>query len=200
MEQLPLHGEIKSFFPYHRKELIKTFLLLTQCILRSGTVCVYKNRSEAGAATGKRDLVKESIYKTFLRFFSMKCKDVFCICIIYLIINTLQLDGCVYLVMDRTNWKIGKTNINILYLGLLLPNGSFIPILFDPLEKRGNSNTTERKDILGRFCDIWQQNGLKKGVFLGDREFIGVTWFKAILQAGFSLVIQIGRASCRERV
>ena len=171
--------------------MIKTLLLLIQCILRSGTVCVYKNRSEAGAATGKRDLVKESIYKTFLRFFSMKCKDVFCICIIYLIINTLQLDGCVYLVMDRTNWKIGKTNINILYLGLLLPNGSFIPILFDPLEKRGNSNTTERKDILGRFCDIWQQNGLKKGVFLGDREFIGVTWFKAILQAGFSLVIRL---------
>jgi hypothetical protein len=93
--------------------------------------------------------------------------------------------------MDRTNWKIGKTNINILYLGLLLPNGSFIPILFDPLDKRGNSNTSERKDILGRFCELWQQNGLQKGVFLADREFIGVQWFKSILKAGFSLVIRL---------
>lgn len=191
MLQLPLYGEIKSYFPYHRKELVKTFLLLVQSIQRSGTVSLYKNRSEAGAAVAKRNLVKENVYKTFLRFFSMKCKDAFCASIIYLIINNLQLKNCVFLVMDRTNWKIGKTNINILYLGLLLPNGNFIPILFDPLEKRGNSNTEERKSILNRFCDIWQQAGLEKGVFLADREFIGVEWFKAILKAGFSLVIRL---------
>jgi hypothetical protein len=89
------------------------------------------------------------------------------------------------------NWKIGKININILYIGLLLPNGSFIPLLFDPLDKRGNSNTAERKSILTRFCDLWQQNGLQKGVFLADREFIGVEWFKAILDARFSLVIRL---------
>jgi hypothetical protein len=191
MLELPLHDEVKTFFPYHRKELVKTFLLLVQCINISGTVSLYKNRSKAGCATGKQNLIKENIYKMFIRFFSMKCKDAFCICIIYLIINILQLNDCVYLVMDRTNWKIGKTNINILYLGLLLPNGSFIPILFDPLDKRGNSNTSERKDILGRFCELWQQNGLQKGVFLADREFIGVQWFKSILKAGFSLVIRL---------
>jgi Transposase DDE domain len=191
MLQLPLYNEVKMFFPYHRKELVKTFILLVQCISRSGTVSLYKNRSEAGCALGKKNLVKENIYKTFLRFFSIKCKDAFCICIIYLIINILQLQDCVYIVMDRTNWKIGKTNINILYIGLLLPNGSFIPILFDPLSKRGNSNTAERTEILGRFCAIWQQNGLKKGVFLADREFIGVEWFKTIIKADFSFVIRL---------
>ena len=191
MLELPLENEIKSFFPYHRKELVKNFLLLAQCINISGTVSLYKNRSQAGIVTGKRNLIKENIYKMFLRFFSMKCKDAFCICIIYLVINILQLNNCVYLVMDRTNWKIGKTNINILYLGLLLPNGSFIPILFDLLDKRGNSNTSERKDILERFCELWQQNGLEKGVFLADREFIGIKWFKSILKAGFSLVIRL---------
>lgn len=191
MLSLPLFGEVKSFFPYHRKEIVKTFLLLVQCISTSDTVSLYKTRSKAGLATGKTDLIKENVYKMFLRFFSMKCIDAFCICIIYLIINILQLNNCVYLVMDRTNWKIGKTNINILYLGLLLPNGSFINILFDPLDKRGNSSTSERKAILGRFCELWQQNGLEKGVFLADRELIGVEWFKAILKAGFSLVIRL---------
>lgn len=191
MLQLPLYDEVKQFFPYHRKELVKTFILFTQCVFQSRTVSLYKNRSEAGSATGKKTLVKESIYKCFLRFFSMKCKDAFCLCIIYLIINILGINSALYLVMDRTNWKIGKTNINILYLGLLLPNGTFIPILFDPLEKRGNSNTAERQDILSRFCGLWQQNGLQKGVLLADREFIGVTWFKNILKSGFSLVIRL---------
>jgi hypothetical protein len=191
MLQLPLYDEVKVYFPYHRKELVKTFILLVQCIIRSGTVSLYKNRSESGCAVGRKTLKKENIYKTFLRFFSMKCKDAFCLCIIYLIINILQLRDCTYIVMDRTNWKIGKTNINILYIGLILPNGSFIPILFDPLDKRGNSNTAERTDILSRFCAIWQQNGQQKGVFLADREFVGVGWFKAILSAGFSFVIRL---------
>lgn len=191
MLQLPLYDEVKQFFPYHRKELVKTFILFTQCIFQSRTVSLYKNRSEVGSAVGKKNLVKDNIYKCFLRFFSMKCKDAFCLCIIYLIINILGIHNSLYLVMDRTNWKIGKTNINILYLGLLLPNGSFIPILFDPLDKKGNSNTAERKDILNRFSELWQQNGLQKGVLLADREFIGVNWFKSILKAGFSLVIRL---------
>jgi hypothetical protein len=191
MMQLPLYDEVKQFFPYHRKELVKTFILFTQCMFQSRTVSVYKNRSEVGIATGKKNLRKENIYKNFLRFFSIKCKDAFCLGIIYLIINILGIHSAVYIVMDRTNWKIGKININILYIGLLLPNGSFIPILFDPLEKRGNSNTAEREDILSRFCELWQQNGEQKAVLLADREFIGAAWFKAIVQAGFSLVIRL---------
>lgn len=162
-----------------------------QCIERSGTVCLYKLRSEVGNAVGQTDLRKESVYKTFLRFFDMKCKDAFCIGLIYLIINLLDMSNSVYIVMDRTNWKIGKVNINILYIGLLLPNDCFIPILFDPLPKRGNSNTAERESILQRFCAIWQQQGLQKAVLLADREFIGIKWFATILQAGFSFVIRL---------
>jgi hypothetical protein len=191
MLQLPLYNEVKTYFPYHRKEVVKKFMLIAQCILRGNTVTLYKIRNEAGVALENRNLVKENIYKMFIRFFCIKCKDAFCIGIIYLIINILQLKDCVFIVMDRTNWKIGKTNINILYIGLLLPNGCFIPILFDPLEKRGNSNTAERQDILSRFCEIWQQNGQQRATFLGDREFIGTAWFASILKSGFSLVIRL---------
>lgn len=191
MLQLPLFEEIKGFFPYHRKELVKNCMLLAQCIERSRTVCLYKARCEAGAAVARKDLNKDNVYKTFLRFFNMKCQDAFCIGLIYLIINLLDLRECVYIVMDRTNWKIGKTNINILYIGLLLPNGSFIPILFDLLDKRGNSNTQERTSILDRFCVLWAQQGLQKAIVLADREFVGTEWFSAVLQAGFSLVIRL---------
>ena len=191
MPTLPPYDKIKQFFPYHRKELVKTLLLLLQCISISGTVCLYKNCNSAGHATGNSKLPKARVYKTLIRFFCMKCTDAFCLGLIYLIINVLSLDNCIFIVMDRTNWKIGKTNINILYIGLLLPNGSFIPILFDVLDKRGNSSSTERKCILGRFCELWQQNGQQKPVLLADREFVGIEWFKCIVNAGFSLVIRI---------
>ncbi|MEC4115338.1 IS4 family transposase, partial [Myroides pelagicus] len=40
------------------------------------------------------------------------------------------------LVMDRTNWKFGKQDINILMLGISYKNMCF-PILFKMLDKRG---------------------------------------------------------------
>jgi hypothetical protein len=47
------------------------------------------------------------------------------------------------LTMDRTNWKWGKSNINILILGIAY-QGTAIPIYWDLLDKRGNSDTTEK--------------------------------------------------------
>ena len=41
--------------------------------------------------------------------------------------------------MDRTNWKFGEANINILMLGITY-KGIAYPLLFSMLDKRGNSN------------------------------------------------------------
>ncbi|MFM2267071.1 MAG: hypothetical protein RL757_512 [Bacteroidota bacterium] len=200
MLQLLPHDKVKEFFPYHRQELVKTFLLLSQCILQSRTLCLYKCRAYAGGALGNKVLKKEIVYKKFIRFFSIKCPDAFCIGIIYLIINILGIENSNYLIIDRTNWKIGKTNVNILYLGFLLPNGSFIPILFETLDKRGNSNFSERSRLLQRFCELLEQkksafSAAQKSVLLADREFIGVEWFKIIVESGFSLVIRLRNKS-----
>jgi hypothetical protein len=45
--------------------------------------------------------------------------------------------------LDRTNWKFGNVDHNILMLGVVY-RGISIPILWWMLDKRGNSNTTER--------------------------------------------------------
>ena len=42
--------------------------------------------------------------------------------------------------MDRTNWKYGQRDINVLLLGVTYKNVAF-PLLFRLLSKRGNSNT-----------------------------------------------------------
>jgi len=56
------------------------------------------------------------------------------------------------LVMDRTNWKFGSRNINILTLGVCYKNMA-IPLIFKMLDKRGNSNTSERIWLVDRFIE-----------------------------------------------
>jgi hypothetical protein len=46
----------------------------------------------------------------------------------------------VRLSIDRTNWKFGKTNINIFMLGVTYKGVAF-PLMFTMLDKRGNSNS-----------------------------------------------------------
>jgi len=49
-----------------------------------------------------------------------------------------QSGTSVVLSMDRTNWQYGKNNINILVIGMVLPNCSIcIPLVWELLDKKG---------------------------------------------------------------
>ena len=52
--------------------------------------------------------------------------------------------------MDRTNWQWGKKNINILMLSITY-KGIAIPLFWSLLDKKGNSNTSERIALMERF-------------------------------------------------
>jgi hypothetical protein len=56
------------------------------------------------------------------------------------------------LVLDRTNWKFGKSNINILMLRVSYKNVAY-PLIFKVLDKRGNSNTQERINLVQNFIN-----------------------------------------------
>gem|GEM_PF-5382607 len=56
------------------------------------------------------------------------------------------------LVMDRTNRKFGNSNINILMLEVCYKNKA-IPLIFKMLDKRGNSNSAERIDLVSKFIE-----------------------------------------------
>ncbi len=87
--------------------------------------------------------------------------------------------------MDRTNWKIGKVNINILYLAVAYKSIA-IPLFWSLLQieddngvlytKRGNSNTKERIAIIDRFIKVFGVDRIE--VLTGDREFVGQKWFE----------------------
>lgn len=79
----------------------------------------------------------------------------------------------VYLILDRTNWKHGQKNINILMLALSW-NGKSIPIFWKPMKKRRNSNEEERLEVLKKFKKVFPS--VKISGLLVDREFIGEKW------------------------
>ena len=100
------------------------------------------------------------------------------------------------LTMDRTNWKLGKSNINLLVLAVAY-KAMAIPLLWKFLTKeedgvnigkRGNSDTKERKELIESFIKIFGKERIK--VLTADREFIGKDWFEWLIQEDIPFVIE----------
>ena len=96
-----------------------------------------------------------------------------------LLYKLIPIKGPFKLSIDRTNWKFGAVNINILVLGVIY-EGIALPILWSFLgNKRGNSNQEERIELLERFIRLF---GVQNIEFItGDREFIGDKWWNFLL-------------------
>ena len=77
------------------------------------------------------------------------------------------------LAMDRTNWKFGQTNINVLTLAVVYQGVAF-PILISMLDKQGNSHTGERIEIINRYIRLFGDRTID--CLLADREFVGEHW------------------------
>jgi hypothetical protein len=92
------------------------------------------------------------------------------------------------LCMDRTNWKFGKLDINILALGVA-HKGTAIGLLWDLLAKFGNSNQLERIDLFERLLSCLPSHRIK--VVLADREFIGKDWFGFLIAQNIKFHIRL---------
>ncbi len=92
------------------------------------------------------------------------------------------------LCLDRTNWKHGTADINILMISIAY-QGMAIPLLWTMLPKRGNSNTGERKELIERFLVLFGEQSIE--AFLADREFIGDEWFGDLIHRRIPFYIRI---------
>lgn len=129
---------------------------------------------------------KESSYRRIQRFMSefdlpMKIISV-------LIYNLLPQKTNLTLVLDRTNWKFGTKNINILMLGVSYKNVAF-PLMFKILDKRGNSHTTERKDLIKQYFEWFGKETID--CLLADREFVGEEWLRFLNENHIRYYIRI---------
>ncbi len=130
---------------------------------------------------------KDSKYKRLQRFFAkfnFSMDDIAKLIVRFLPICDEKWD----MSMDRTNWKLGKLNINPLVLGIVHLGCAF-PILWITFSKRGNSSMDERIDLIERFIKIFGVGKIK--CLFGDREFIGGKWFAFLLKKQIHFIMRI---------
>jgi hypothetical protein len=129
----------------------------------------------------------ESRYKRLKRFFSQMTINLADVA--SWVIALFGLDKCaVYLSIDRTNWKWGKSDINVLMLSIVY-KGIALPVVWTLLETQGNSQTDERVVLMQKFINRFGK-GRIAGV-LGDREFIGGDWFAWLKKEKIAFCIRI---------
>lgn len=91
-----------------------------------------------------------------------------------LLAKMLPVQGRYQLSLDRTNWKLGRLNINLLFLSVIY-QGVSLPIFWCVLgDKRGNSSQQERIRLLEQFIKYFGQD--KIDALTADREFVGNAW------------------------
>lgn len=106
----------------------------------------------------------------------------------------------VALSVDRTNWKFGKKNINILLIGISY-KGTAIPLIWKLLDKRGNSSEEERISLMNKLlAQLTVHQNKQIRCLLADREFIGKEWLSYLKKASFTFVIRIRNNSKMRRM
>ena len=86
------------------------------------------------------------------------------------VIGLLGIKGPWVLCLDRTNWKVGSRDVNILLLAVVTRRHR-VPLLWTVLDKAGTSDTAERTALMRRYLAIFGASSIK--LLLADREFIG---------------------------
>ena len=105
-----------------------------------------------------------------------------------LILHLLPVKSDFTISIDRTNWKLGKFNINILTAGIIYDGVAF-PICWHLLPKRGNSNSDERIHLMKQVLKRIPLSHIQ--IVLADREFIGKEWFRWLQTQNIPFVIRI---------
>jgi len=92
------------------------------------------------------------------------------------------------LVIDRTNWKFGRININFLFIGAYW-HGIAIPLIFCLLPKKGNSSCKERLALLDQLLSFLPADRI--ALLIGDREFIGKAWLTGLKERNIPFLMRI---------
>jgi hypothetical protein len=180
--------ELKAVLSKHfsgQKQRLVMMSKLLLCILKLGTI----SYSKLSLALNS-EVARLSNFKRIQRFVKEYkfCDRSYVQLVWHLIVKS---NNWVVLSIDRTNWKFGKSNINILLIGISY-KGIAIPLVWQLLDKRGNSSFAERQALLDRLCSLLDQHQLKQVHYLvADREFIGVDWLSYLKSLDLTFVIRI---------
>jgi hypothetical protein len=176
-----LKGILSDHLPWHgaRLNFLALFLI---ALLKVKTV----NLTEIATALNPKAKISSN-YRRLQRFFSEFEVDYEVIA--KLIVSLLPRPAAGYLLsLDRTNWQFGQYSINLLVLAIV-HNGVAFPVYWTFLDKKGNSNTSERIGLMQQFIATFGKGCI--AALVADREFVGQQWFKYLRQEQILFRIRI---------
>ncbi len=90
--------------------------------------------------------------------------------------------------VDRTNWKIGRRDVNILMLAIATRRLR-IPLMWTLLDHGGSCNQHQRIALMGRYLALFGAASIKW--LLADREFLGPDWIEFLLKNNIVFAIRL---------
>ena len=184
----PTMETLRELFKPHLKlprARLTCFLMLVLAVFGQRTVSlVWLARHAAPPAKA------ESVYRRFQRFFASCVLPARTIGALILALSPKPSNGWV-LAMDRTNWKFGKSHINILVVTVIL-NGVGLPIAWRMLPKktkRGNSNRFHRVRLMEDVLAILPVADIR--ALTMDREFVGGKWLAWLRLMAVPYVVRV---------
>lgn len=182
MDPQSLLNLLYSFLGFHPTR-IKTFAELILAVIKTKSVAV-KEMALHISSEGHLNAKIKKIERFLLH------QDIDFIVIGKMIIKLLHLSSSVKIAIDRTNWQFGKKDINFFVAAVVYGNIS-IPIAWLLLNKKGNSCTQERKQLIEDILKIIPKEKIE--IILADREFIGEEWFSYLNTSNLSFAIRVKR-------
>jgi Transposase DDE domain len=184
MEQMPqqyseLNSTLQSKLGWHGAR-IKFLGLLIISFVRNRSISYSKNAVSLSKAETSSNL------RRIQRFFTGFAIDFNRIA--FILESLIPIKVPYTLSLDRTNWQFAGINFNILCLSIVA-DGVALPLLWVMLDKRGNSNQTERINLINRFIFLFGAD--KIDCIIADREFVGENWFNFLEKHPIKFYIRI---------
>ncbi len=119
----------------------------------------------------------------FLRLFEISYAQIACF-----VVKLVGLPAPWAITLDRTDWYLGNTPLNVMTLGICYKGIAF-PLLWSILEKKGCSDTAERISLLEEFDRLFGFAAID--YLCADREFVGKTWLAYLVNKGIDFRIRM---------
>lgn len=93
-----------------------------------------------------------------------------------------------YLVLDRTQWRIGGREVNFLVLAAVTRRFR-VPLMWTMIRGRGNSSTRQRIALMRRYLRLFDVSTIR--FLLADREFVGRDWMDYLCENNIPFAIRL---------
>lgn len=181
------HHAISALLHVLRSEIdVGKSRLETLCLIVIGMVSARSVNLSHIASERPGEVQTTSTYRRLQRFFQHVSLDEDWA--LPLLVRLLGLNGTWLLALDRTNWQIGKTEVNYLVLAVVTRRFR-VPLLWTLIKGRGCSDTATRIALMERYLAQFPATTIR--LLLADREFVGAEWMEFLCKNNIPFAIRV---------